>query len=64
LDEGYNAVVDVDGLLRLGEVGYMTFIIHATHVESVTDGYTKITTACMEVLNLVFYIMDTCMSHA
>lgn len=43
LDKRDDTVVDVDGLLCLGKVCYMALIVHATHVESVTDRYIKIT---------------------
>ena len=38
LDKGDDAVVHVDGLLSLGKVGHMAFVIHATYIEPVVDG--------------------------
>lgn len=42
LDKGYDAVVNVDRLLRLGKVCHVTFIIHTTYVESAGEGNVKI----------------------
>ena len=36
LDERCDAVVNIDGLLCLSKVGYVTFIIHTPHIESAT----------------------------
>ena len=47
LDEGDDAVVDVDGLLSLGKVGHVAFVIHAPHVEPVVaDVDALITLVC------------------
>ena len=35
LDEGDDAVINVDGLLSLGKVGHVAFVVHATHIEPV-----------------------------
>ena len=35
LDEGDDAVVDIDGLFSLSKVGHVAFVVHAPHVEPV-----------------------------